>query len=103
MPGDGAQDGLLAYLLERLVQMPYLWLIWLMVLFTCYMFVALDHRSAFGRQQCLYGISFLVVLGLYGSEMHSFGYYTIWVLGTAGLATYWIIKLICERSDLRVP
>ena len=96
LPGDGAQDGLFGYLLERLIQMPYLWLIWVLVLFTCYMFVALDRRSAIGKQQCTYGLSLIIVLALYNAEMHSIGYYTIWVIGAGNLVAYWIIKLLTD-------
>lgn len=101
LPGDGAREGLFEYLIERLVQMPYLWLIWLIVLVTCYLFVALDQRSAVGRQQGLYAISALIVLALFRSEIHSVGYYTIWALGVLGLATYWVTKLMGDRADVR--
>lgn len=101
LPGDGAQGGLLGYLLERLVQMPYIWLIWVIVLFTCYAFVSLDQRSAVGRQQGLYGISLLVVLALYRSELHSIGYYTIWTLGVIGLVTYLGLKYLSEAIITR--
>lgn len=101
LPGDGAKDGLLAYLLERLVQMPYLWLIWVIVLLTCYAFVSLDQRSATGRQQTLYGLSLLVVLALYGSEMHSIGYYAIWVLGILGLIVCLAQKYFSEATVTR--
>lgn len=98
LPGDGAQDGLLAYLLERLVQMPYLWWVWVLVLFTCLAFTVLDNKRVVGVPQGIYGVSLVVVLLLRGAEMHSFGYYTIWVLGAGGLLTYLGIRYISQAT-----
>ena len=93
LPGDGSQDGLLMYLLERLVQMPYLWWVWVMVLFACFMFSALDRKRILGTPQLVSGGGLLIVLTLFGSETQSVGYYITWALGVVGLATFWICKL----------
>ena len=46
LPGNGSLDGLLGFLLEQLVQMPYLWLVWAIVLFTCLAFTVLDNKKS---------------------------------------------------------
>lgn len=89
------------YLLERLVQMPYLWWVWAMVLFTCLAFTVLDNKKAIGIPQGIYGASLGGVLLLRGVEMHSFGYYTIWVLGAGGLLTYLVLRYCSQAMIIR--
>lgn len=101
LPGNGAQDGLAPYLLERLVQMPYLWWVWVIVLLTCLMFTMLDRKKVVGIPQGIYAGSLVIVVLLSGAEMHSFGYYTIWVLGVGGLLTYLGIKYLSEAMIMR--
>ena len=83
-------------MLERLVQMPYLWWIWAMVLFTCFIFTALDRKRLVGVPQGIYGGSLLIVVLLRNAEMHSVGYYTVWVLGAGGLLIYLGLKYLSE-------
>lgn len=101
LPGNGAQDGLLGYLLEQLVQMPYLWWVWAFVLFTCLAFTVLDNKKAIGIPQGIYGVSLGVVMLLREVEMHSFGYFTIWVLGAGGLLTYLGMRYLSQVTITR--
>ena len=101
LPGSGAQRDLLPYMLERLVQMPYLWWIWAMVLFTCLAFTILDNKKVVGIPQSIYAVSLALVIALRNSEMHSIGYYAVWVLGAGGLLIYLGTKYCSEIMIVR--
>ena len=99
LPGSGATDGLFMYLLERLVQMPYLWWVWALVIFTCFIFCVLDNGTIKGKPQAIYGISLLVIMPFYNAETLSFGYFTVWVLGVGCLLLYRVLMYLPVQAE----
>jgi len=91
--------GLIRGLLAQVLEMPYLAWAWILVLIACLLFTMVDDRKFFGWPQGVYAGLLVGVFSLQWVEKGSIGYWAIWVLGGAGIATYALIKNINSTAE----